>query len=82
MNNPIITYVERCSDNKFDPQIVCDILMGVTRDQAISFLCWNDPNGCYTDAQLISEYTEKLTESGAKLLCMKQIWENQTITLM
>lgn len=82
MENPLITYVQGCTDNKFDPQDVGLILVEMTRLQAIEWLCWNDPNGLYTDEQALLEDFEPLSEVDAKLWCMKQIWENQVVTLL
>ena len=41
----------------------------------ICWLCWNDPNGCYTDADTASEGLAPLTLSEARELYLAQVEE-------
>ena len=38
-----------------------EIIRGGTREQIIEWLCWNDPNGCYTDRDSEAEGYSRLT---------------------
>jgi len=61
--------------------IVMDAAMGIdleskTRGELISWLCWNDPNGCYTDEECDAEGIPRLTVETAKTLIVDQINRN------
>lgn len=60
----------------YDPIEVYEILVSMTREQTITFLVWNDDNGTYRDEDCKVEGMQPLTESEAKLLAMKLLWEN------
>ncbi len=48
----------------------------VTREELILWLCWNDPNGVYTDQDSMSEFERIMTkEEGIE--CMKNQLQNQ-----
>jgi len=53
---------------------------GMTRDEAIAWLCWNDPNGCYTDADAAAEGFDPLTADDARALVRDQINDGQAVT--
>jgi len=60
----------------FDPDAVISILEDMSRLDVIAFLQWNDPNGLFSDEHSEEFSAGPMTESGAKLLAMKVIYEN------
>jgi len=74
MNNPLINYVKSVTGT-YDPQEVMDLLMSMSREETISFLQWNDNNGIFSDEACRREDIEPMTETGAKLLAMRTLWE-------
>jgi len=48
-------------------------LDNMTRDEMIQWLCWNDPNGCYTDEECDAEDIPRLTVHMAKIIITVQI---------
>lgn len=44
----------------------------MTREQAIEWLCWNDPNGIYTDEQSKAEGLPPITLREAKVIIKNQ----------
>ena len=44
----------------------------MTREQAIKWLCWNDPNGIYTDEDSEAEGLQPITLQEAKIIIKRQ----------
>ena len=51
------------------------LLRSDDRDAIIAWLCWNDPNGCYTDEDSEAEGLPRLTLNSAKRTMARQIEE-------
>jgi hypothetical protein len=79
MNNPLITYVIKRKAIpgyiKLDAEECMDIVNSMTREQAIEFLVWNDPNGVLSDTAAIGEGLDPLKSCEAKVYAMKILWE-------
>lgn len=43
------------------------------REELLAWLCWNDPNGCYTDADSIAEGYEPLSLESEKAIMREQV---------
>ena len=56
-----------------DPLFQLNLLRNGSRDEIIHWLCWNDPNGCYSDAEAKAEGIPKLTLGEAKEIMQNQI---------
>ena len=44
----------------------------MTREQAIKWLCWNDPHGIYTDEDSAAEGLQPITLTEAKTIIKRQ----------
>ena len=50
-------------------------LINLTREELISWLCWNDPNGVYRDEESIAEFGEIMPYEEAYWVALRQINE-------
>lgn len=50
-----------------------DLLVFGTRETIIDWLCWNDPNGTYTDRDSIAEGMKRMTLEEACRIMLDQI---------
>lgn len=50
-----------------------ELLKSGTREQIIEWLCWNDPNGCYTDDDSASEGYSPLTLAQVRHIMDEQV---------
>ena len=56
-----------------DPAFQQELLRAGTREQLIAWLCWNDPNGIYTDRASLAEDRPPLTLIQARQILREQI---------
>lgn len=75
--NALISYT--LQNKTFEPTDVLDLMWELTREDFITFLCWNDSEGLYTDEALIKEDMPPLTHAQASMMVMKIFWENSDI---
>lgn len=76
--NRLIKYCPTHSDN--DLQSLEEVLNECTREEALGFLQWNDPNGIYTDERSAGEDMTPMTECEAKVRVMRVFAENRPMT--
>ena len=50
-------------------------LINLTREELISWLCWNDPNGVYRDEESIAKFGEIMPYEEAYWIALRQINE-------
>ena len=56
-----------------DPEFQRGIIRDGTREEIINWLCWNDPNGCYSDEDSRAEGYPLLSLEQAKQIMTEQI---------
>lgn len=47
------------------------------REEIIQWLCWNDPNGVYTDKDSLNEFGNIMTKEEGIEIMLRQIEENK-----
>ncbi|MCE9555406.1 MAG: hypothetical protein K8T91_18810 [Planctomycetes bacterium] len=59
------------------------LLRDGSRDEIIEWLCWNDPNGCYTDKDSSAEGYPPLTRERAQAIMRRQVArDSRFVTLL
>lgn len=61
----------------YNNQELNEILDTWSRDEIIQWLCWNDPNGVYTDADSLNEFGNIMTKEEGIEIMVRQINENR-----
>ena len=51
-------------------------LVSLTREELISWLCWNNPNGVYRDEESIAEFGEIMPYEEAYWIALRRIGLN------
>lgn len=56
---------------------LAELIRDMSRNDIIQWLCWNDPNGIYTDERSIKEFENILTKEKAAEILLRQCEENR-----
>ena len=69
--------------DRLAPAHLLDVMTSNNRERVISWLCWHDPNGVYTDEDSEAEGMSPLTLDEARQIMRDQLAENadEIITL-
>ncbi|WP_121812982.1 hypothetical protein [Mucilaginibacter kameinonensis] len=53
------------------------LVNGMSREDIIEWLAWNDPNGIYHDEQSLKEFGNKMSRSEGLEILLRQVEENR-----
>lgn len=57
-----------------------NVIQDMSRNDIIQWLCWNDPNGIYSDERSMKEFENILSRTEAVEILLRQCEENRVYT--
>jgi hypothetical protein len=57
------------------------LLNGLSREEMIEWLMWNDPNGIYSDEQSLKEFGKVMSRDEGMEIILRQVEENRVVKI-